>query len=83
MNKKCAELSYKCENKRVTFSELNQDMNMEEFHQHCKELAAAIGYADKSIQEWFDGDLEMIDKLDDLERKISLYEELHANKFDE
>ena len=59
---------------KVTFSELNQDMNMEEFHQHCKELAAAIGYADKSIQQWFDGDDELVEQVANLERKVSSLE---------
>tara|TARA_R110002167_G_C12643272_1_gene648554 strand:- start:876 stop:1133 length:258 start_codon:yes stop_codon:yes gene_type:complete len=83
INRKCAELSYKSEDKKITFSELNQDMNMEEFHQRCKELAAAVGYADGSIQEWFESDLEVLDKLDILERKISVYEQIHAGKLDE
>lgn len=54
MNEKCAELSYKSEDKRITFSELDQDMSMEQFYRHCKELAAAIGYHPNSIVKWFD-----------------------------
>lgn len=74
MNKKCASLSYRDDHKKVVFSELNQDMNIEDFHQHCKELAAAIGYADKSIQQWFDGDDELVEQVVALERKVSSLE---------
>jgi len=52
------------------FSELDEDMDMGEFHQHCKELAAAIGYSDKSIQKWFEPDDERMDELVAAERSL-------------
>ena len=57
LHKKCAELSYRSEDKKITFSELNQDMCMNDFHQLCKELAAAIGYQEETISEYFDSQL--------------------------
>lgn len=70
-----AELSYKSEGKKITFSELNQDMDMEEFHQHCKELAAAAGYHPNSIEEWFDQHEAYDDIITKLNERIRVLEE--------
>lgn len=74
MNEKIAELSYKTGDKKITFSELNQDMGMEEFHQHCKELAAAAGYHPNSIEEWFDQGEVYDDIITKLNEKIRILE---------
>lgn len=74
MNKKCAELSYTSEDKKVVFSELNQDMDIEEFHQHCRELAAAVGYHYSNITEWFDPDEDYPEIVNNLQRKITSLE---------
>jgi hypothetical protein len=50
---KDAEMSFRTQYKKITFSELNSDMDIEEFHQLCKELASAAGYASMNIQEYF------------------------------
>ena len=70
-----AELSYKSEDKRITFSELDQDMDMEEFHRQCKELAAAIGYHPHSIEEWFDQHEAYDDIITKLNDRIRVLEE--------
>ena len=81
VNKKVAELSYKCSGKKITFSELDQDMDMESFHQHCRELAAAIGYHDNSISTWFDSNEELLNTIDKLNKKVNDLEAVHHGMY--
>ena len=54
MEKNEAQLMYKSDAGGViTFSGLDGDMTLYEFHDLCARLAAAIGYHPKNIKEYF------------------------------
>lgn len=48
------EYNESCEMKRTWYGkEGDQVLDIEQYFYHCKEFAAAMGFAEKTINEWF------------------------------
>jgi hypothetical protein len=58
----------------IRFSGLSREMDMEDFHTLCRQLAFAVGHHHTNVTEWFDPDEEYPEIVDNLQRKITSLE---------
>lgn len=49
------EFNQSCEMKKFWYAkEEDEIMSLEDYYYHCRAFALAMGYAEKTVEEWFD-----------------------------